>query len=82
MGKTQSKSHVEHKNDPQIRIINNQSTHTELIENLEVYLMVILVLVAIQLALTMYQTFKRYTNSKAIKKAKSMVALNEITVQK
>lgn len=54
MGKAQSKSHVEHNNDPQIRIINNQSTHTELIENQEVYLMVILVLVAIQLALTMY----------------------------
>lgn len=82
MGKTQSKSEVVHNNDPQVRIINNQTLHTELIENQEFLLLTILVLVVIQLALTIYQLFKRYTNNKALKKAKSMVALKEISVTK
>lgn len=82
MGKTQSKSHVEHNSYPQIRIINKQSIHTELFENQKVYLLVITVLVSIHLALTMYQMFKRYTNTKAMRKAKSLVALNETTVTK
>lgn len=62
MGKTQSKSEVVHNNDSQVRIINNQTLHTELIENQEFLLLTILVLVVIQLALTIYQLFRRYTN--------------------
>lgn len=68
MGKSESKSKVEHNGDPQVRVINKLLLHSEPFENHELLLCLILGVVTNQLALNMYQLFKKYTNQKAFEK--------------
>lgn len=55
MGKTGSKSAVNHQGDPQVRIINTQSVHTEALEKHEVIICIILIVVVLQLILSLYK---------------------------
>lgn len=72
MGKTQSKSAVTHNADPQIRIINNQETHSEQLDHHETLIYVILAVVVIQLLITLYTLQKKRERKLAFKLAKSL----------
>lgn len=72
MGKTASKSAVVHNADPQIRIMNTQEIHGEILENHEFVIYLVLGVVITQLLLTLYTMLKRRERKKAIKMAQSM----------
>lgn len=78
MGKANSKSSVNHNADPQIRVINTQEYHGEILENHEFLLYVILVVVVAQLLLTLYILLVRRERKRALKFAKSMDKLAEV----
>lgn len=82
MGNEESKSKVDHHGDQQIKIINTQQEHAEKLENHEFLLYMILAVVLISLALNLILECKRYFNKKALRKARSMVALAEVQVSK
>lgn len=78
MGKSSSKSAVTHNADPQIRIINNQELHSEILDHHEMLIIVVLIVVIIQLALTLYTLLQRRERKKALKFAKSVNDLTQV----
>lgn len=78
MGKTNSKSAVTHNADPQIRIVNNQELHGEILENSEVLIYVILVLVVIHLSITLYKILMKKERRRALRYAKSIEELPKV----
>lgn len=78
MGNSKSKSDVVHNADPQIRIVNNQNYHSELLEQHELLLFYIAAVVTIQLMLTLYAMLKRRERKRAFKLAKSIENLAEV----
>lgn len=77
MGKTSSKSDVMHNADPQVRIINNQEYHAEMLQQHETLIYLILGIVATQLLLTLYFMLKKRERNRAFKLAKSVNNLVE-----
>lgn len=78
MGKPNSKSTVNHNEDPQIRVINTQEVHGELLDQQHFLLYVILLVVLAQLLLTLYILLVRRERKKALKIAKSIDKLTEV----
>lgn len=78
MGKANSKSTVNHNEDPQIRVINTQEYHGEILDHHGFLLYVILVVVVAQLLLTLYKLLVRKERKKALKLAKSLDKLAEV----
>lgn len=78
MGKSNSKSTVNHNEDPQIRIINNQEIHSETLEKHEFLIYIILAVVIIHLLLTLYTLLKRRERKRALRIARSMDKLAEV----
>lgn len=75
MGSEESKAHVEHNGDSHIDIINMQSEHSEKFEENKLMLQIILAIVAVQFAITMYNTVKKYIQKKTQKKAEELVSV-------
>lgn len=82
MGNEESKSKVNHHGDQQIRIINTQLEHSGKLEDHEFLLYVILAVTMLTLILNLFVEFKRYNSRKALKKAKSIIALTDIQIAK
>lgn len=82
MGSEESKSKVDHHGDQQIKIINTQIEHSARLDNHELILYAILIIVALTLALNVVIEFKRYNKRKVMKKAKTIVGLTEVQVNK
>lgn len=82
MGNEESKSHVNHHGDQQIKIINTQNEHSEKLKDHESILWLILAVVTVNLLLCVAIELKRIFKRKALKKARSMVALTEVTANK
>lgn len=78
MGKPQSKSQVTHNSDPQIRVINTQEYHGEILDKHECLLYIILVVVLAQLLLSLYILLVKRERKRAIKFAKSVEKLTEV----
>lgn len=78
MGKSNSKSTVNHNSDPQVRIINTQETHSEVLDHHEFLIVMILIVVVVQLALTLYSLLQRRERKRALKFAKSMNNIAEV----
>lgn len=76
MGSEESKSHVQHDGEAQVRIINNQNQHTEKLDNQDTLLWCILILLAIQLAFTLISEIRRLFHKSTMKKAKSMLTIS------
>lgn len=72
MGKSNSKSAVTHNADPQIRIVNNQELHGEILEYHEFLIYIILVVVVVQLLITLYTILQRRERKRAFKHARSI----------
>lgn len=77
MGKSNSKSAVTHNGDPQIRIVNNQELHGEILEQHETILYVILGIVSLQLIIMLYTLQKKRERKLALKLAKSLENIAE-----
>lgn len=78
MGAEESKSHVNHNGDQQVKIINTQIEHSELLDDHKFILYMILVVVSINLILRLVTELNNYYNNKAMKKVKSFVTGNEV----
>lgn len=77
-----STSKVDHHGDQQIKIINNQQTHSEILKDHAFMLYLILGLVIVTLGIQIGVILKNHFDKKAIKKARSMIALNDVTIGK
>lgn len=75
MGSEESKAHVEHNGDSHIDIINMQSEHSEKFEENKLMLQIIQAIVAVQFAITMYNTVKKYIQKKTQKKAEELASV-------
>jgi hypothetical protein len=82
MGNEKSKSQVNHNGDQQVKIINMQGEHSVKLDNHEFMLWIILAVVIVHLVITLVIQLNHYFNKKAFKKAKSIIALNDITIEK
>lgn len=78
MGKANSKSTVNHNEDPQIRVINNQEVHGEILEHHQFLIYVILAVVIVQLLLTLYGMLLKRKRKRALQLARSMDKLPEV----
>lgn len=74
MGKTNSKP-VNNSGDPQFLIQNQLETHAEMHESHDLKLTVIMVIVCLQLAITVYVMYKKHSRREALKVAKSVASL-------
>lgn len=72
MGKSNSKSAGTRNADPQIRIVDNQELHGEMLEHHESLIYIILAIVVVQLLITLYTILKRREQKRAFKHARSM----------
>ena len=77
MGSTKSKS-TQVSGDPQVQILNHLESNSEAHVDHDVKLTVILVLVAFQLALQVFQLYKRYTRTQALKAARSVANVRHV----
>ena len=77
MGSTKSKT-SQISGDPQVQILNYLETSSEAHVDHDVKLTVILVLVALQLALHIFQLYKRYTRTQALKAARSVASVRHV----
>lgn len=82
MGAEESKAHVEHNGDQHVEIINLQNEHSNKIEQNTLLLWIILVVSAVQLALSVSALIRRNFNKKAMKKAHTLMDLAKISVEK
>lgn len=70
MGKSNSKT-SQNSGDPQVNIQNQLEVHEEYHQVHEMKLTIILCVVVVQLAVTLYKMYKRYSRAQALKIAKS-----------
>lgn len=82
MGAKESKSKVDHHGDQQIRIINTQQEHSVVLKDHEFVLYLILIIVIVQLAIQVIVLMKNYFDKKALRKARSIIALSDVAVSK
>lgn len=82
MGNEETKPKVDHNGDQQIQIINTQQEHSAVLKDHEFVLYLILTAVMVQLAIQIIVLVKNHYNKKALKKARSIVALTDVTVNK
>ncbi|KXJ30248.1 hypothetical protein RP20_CCG002782 [Aedes albopictus] len=79
MGNQKSNPKTEQNGDSDITIINNQDQHTEMLLAHEWKIVVILVIVGLQLAVTLYVLFMKREKRRASKiAARSIAALNQV----
>lgn len=74
MGKSNSKT-VENSGDPQVIILNQLEAHAEMHVSHEQKLIVIMIVVILQFAMTLYVIYRKHTRKEALKAAKSMATL-------
>lgn len=77
MGKKQSKV-LQTTGDPQVQILNQLEVNTDQHNDQENKLSIILILVAINLALSLYKIYKEHSRRQALKAAKTAADLREI----
>lgn len=77
MGKPYSKT-TQNTGDPQVNVQNQLEVHEEYHQVHELKLTIILCLVAIQLAIGLYQIYKRHNRAQTLKLAKSMANIAQV----
>lgn len=77
MGEKQSKV-LQNSGDPQAQILNQLDVHEELYHDLENKLLIILAIVIIHLAITLYRIYKENSKRQVINAAKTVADLREI----
>lgn len=83
MGNKKSSPKTEQSGDSDVNIINTQDFHTELHLDHELKLWVIIFLISLQLAVTVYKVIAKRERKKAARMmARSIAHLNEVVTQK
>ena len=77
MGKTQSKA-ISQSGDPQVTVIQNQEVHTQMHEDHEIKLWIILALLCILVLFKIQSVYKKRERKTAIKAARSVAALSDV----
>lgn len=75
MGLFSSKK-VANNGDHQTQVINHLESHTEILDQTEIKLWLILIVVCAQLLLLVYKMHKKQSRRQALKAAKSVAAVN------
>lgn len=78
MGTTESKN-TENKGDPQVQVLNRLEVHESLHQKNDIKLNIILILVVLQLLIMFYRMYKEHSRKQALKAAKSVSALNNLS---
>lgn len=82
MGSEESKAQVQHNGDSHIEFVNTQLEHTTKLDANSLMLWIILAVVALQLAITMWLEVHRHIRKNVAKKASKLVKLAEVIHQK
>ena len=80
MGNEQS-SENNNVGDTQINILNKLENHSSKHDDHEIKLYIILIIVILQLSLTVYRIYKKFSKNQALKAAKTITKLEEIRIQ-